>query len=406
MPEMQELKAEDSGAQETSPPPGPGRAVSPDRGEQQRPLFIAMETHLQSVDTARQTIQARGWLQFIFVDGDVHREAAAGPGVVARSRWPALGGSLPVQLENGPALFHNSDNVRVLQVSVHPLGGDGDPPLVHMTIFYQGRFVQDFDLRRWPFDRQHAVVSPRLSRSASWRPFRRVSDCDAAWNAVIDRSAAGPYLRTFIGDDGRSKMTILTSVTAWGPPTGPHERKAHVELVEQPQAPGGLVGDPIFVMPIERKPKFFIWSFCFPLFLLVSLSSLSFLAHSTDRELSEDRMSITLTLILSVVAFKFVISEQLTTPATTFLDAYTLVSFVILCLVAVQNAVASSFSAEDADELRDFDARCAAAFAAVWGGGHLVLIALYKAGRYPLEPFSAVFERATAWDLPGVNFDY
>lgn len=90
---------------------------------------------------------------------------------------------------------------------------------------------------------------------------------------------------------------------------------------------------------ITRIPTFYLWNIVLVIFVLV-LSSFCAIGVPTD-DLA-DRMSITLTLALTIVAFKFVIAGMVPpTPYLTFLDKYFLFSFVVIGTEVVENFILS-----------------------------------------------------------------
>lgn len=90
-------------------------------------------------------------------------------------------------------------------------------------------------------------------------------------------------------------------------------------------------------MTVTRRIGFYALNVAIPVFLLVNLSFTSFFIDPI--ELS-DRLQVTLTLLLTLVALKFSIAEYLpTTSYITYLDKYVMASFVFVTLVALQNVV-------------------------------------------------------------------
>lgn len=91
------------------------------------------------------------------------------------------------------------------------------------------------------------------------------------------------------------------------------------------------------VMEIERKFGFYFWNIVFPTFILVDLSFVSFLFQEKDLT---DRLTVTLTLILTMFALKFAVSQYIPpTNYLTLLDRYIVTSYIMLALVALQNVI-------------------------------------------------------------------
>lgn len=90
---------------------------------------------------------------------------------------------------------------------------------------------------------------------------------------------------------------------------------------------------------VRRLPFYYITNLVFPLFLLVSLTGTAFAVPYED---AADRLSVSLTLLLTVVAYKFVVASTLPAVAyLTWLDKYSLAALCVLSLVVAENALAS-----------------------------------------------------------------
>jgi len=100
-----------------------------------------------------------------------------------------------------------------------------------------------------------------------------------------------------------------------------------------------------YVVELSRKSAFYLWNIVLVIFVLI-LSSFCVVGVPID-DLSA-RMSITMTITLALVAFKFVISGMVPpTPYLTFLDKYVLFSFVVIGTVVVENFILSYNNAND-----------------------------------------------------------
>merc|ERR1712146_507186 len=88
-------------------------------------------------------------------------------------------------------------------------------------------------------------------------------------------------------------------------------------------------------MVVERKCTFYVMILLVPLFLVATLGFGSF---AVPAEEVADRLSVTLALLLTVVAFKLTTSEL--TPQVAYvhlLDSYVLASLIFLVLVTLEN---------------------------------------------------------------------
>jgi hypothetical protein len=120
-------------------------------------------------------------------------------------------------------------------------------------------------------------------------------------------------------------------------------------------------------IPATRKSGFYVLNIATFLAAIVSLSSLSF-AFSPDDLPS--RMNANLTLLLTAIAYKFVISETL--PKINFvtaLDKYLLFNFGFLYCILVENALMALISDTELREL--IDSRALVLLVFVWVCTHL-----------------------------------
>ena len=87
----------------------------------------------------------------------------------------------------------------------------------------------------------------------------------------------------------------------------------------------------------QRKPLYFFWNIMLPMALIEALAYGSF---AVPREDVADRLSVSLTMVLTAVAFKQIIAAELPNVSyLTLLDMFVLASFASTCLVAFENIV-------------------------------------------------------------------
>lgn len=105
---------------------------------------------------------------------------------------------------------------------------------------------------------------------------------------------------------------------------------------------------------VKRKSGYYLWNITMIIFLI---SLLSFCSFSVEISSPSDRLSVTLTLLLTAVAFKFVVSQSLPTISyLTFLDKYVLCGLLFLGCMAIENAVAAIIP--DVPTQKHFDQIC------------------------------------------------
>lgn len=141
--------------------------------------------------------------------------------------------------------------------------------------------------------------------------------------------------------------------------TGHHEWSLHKHViahsVEEDRAKTGSHRQyPIYHITthVQRKPAYYMWNVALVIFLILGLSFTSF---SVEADAPADRLSVTVTLLLTAVAFKFVVSSSLPTISyLTLLDKYVLWSLIFQCLMVVQNAVAVIFQKRNISDIFDY----------------------------------------------------
>jgi len=122
-------------------------------------------------------------------------------------------------------------------------------------------------------------------------------------------------------------------------------------------------------MHLTRDPTYYLWNIVVVVFMLV-LAAFS-VVGVPHNELA-DRMSITMTLLLTIVAFKFVMQSYVPpTPYLTLLDKYVLASFLIVGVVILENFLVS-FGHEET--VASGDAAFAAVLAILWVCFHVFIV--------------------------------
>ncbi|OLP89917.1 Cys-loop ligand-gated ion channel [Symbiodinium microadriaticum] len=99
---------------------------------------------------------------------------------------------------------------------------------------------------------------------------------------------------------------------------------------------------------LQRKYGFYLWNVVLPMFLIASMSACSMSIH-IDKV--ADRLSATLTLVLTAVAYKYITAQMVPTIGyNTWLDKYVLACFWFLVVIVLENCVAGRF-----DEQTEFE---------------------------------------------------
>jgi hypothetical protein len=206
---------------------------------------------------------------------------------------------------------------------------------------------ETFELNQFPFDRQLAKVTFYI-HGCNLVPMRPVADggvpCPESFPSLDDQTQCHVSLGNW----------DLNSIEGF------LERRSDKDVIDS---------EVHCIIELSRIPWFYLWNIVLVIFVLV-LASFCVLGVPID-DLA-DRMSITMTISLTIVAFKFVITGMVPpTPYLTFLDKYVLFSFVLIGIEVVENFIASY--ATDSNSLR-FENVFYSILVVVWLSIHAILV--------------------------------
>eukprot|EP01084_Bolivina_argentea_P318437 552236_1 len=128
---------------------------------------------------------------------------------------------------------------------------------------------------------------------------------------------------------------------------------------------------------VERQPGFYAAGIILPNFLIISAAFAAFpiLIDDSEPDFIADRLSISVTLMLTAVAFRYVITDQL--PKVTYLtimDYYLLEGFIMLTLLIFENAfvgITSWEATKSQNKRQSIDQTIAIVFCILWGLTHI-----------------------------------
>ncbi len=203
-------------------------------------------------------------------------------------------------------VFQNSKTVDITQVPLEsgsPFSIQNDKNFVRLKVV--GSFLNHFDVARFPFDVQRLCMNISISfKNAEEVQFVFEKEgADVLYvltenNAIADWSIFGCDFESKIGSDGFSSLNV--------------------------------------VIGIRRLSTYVVWKHFFPCVLITFASFLNFYleAHS-------DRMSYLVTLMLTLVAFQFAVTDMLPfNPAPTFTDFIFMTSFGFVALLLFRAGMA------------------------------------------------------------------
>jgi len=128
-----------------------------------------------------------------------------------------------------------------------------------------------------------------------------------------------------------------------------------------------------------RLGSYYFWNIALPMFVLVTLSFTSFQVSSSS---VSDRLSISLVLLLTAVAFKYVVSEKLpNVNYLTLMDKYVLVSELFLIAVVGLDAYDGGFFVLQKNS-PNFDVVAPWVLFGLWIAFQIVVIALVAIFKY------------------------
>ena len=277
---------------QTGLPPGP------------RPVPVDLGVHLLDVPQIREienTFSIEGYVTLGWRDtrlafepaaGEASARVYAGPealNLLSQAWWPD-----PIAV-NG---LGSGDFQRV-RIVIEP---DGQ---VRYSASVSAAFKDDFDFRAFPFDRQQLSV---VMQSYSWNAEEVALRVDEA-RTGLDASVKLP------------EWELLGMRTSIGRLTDPRDDMHYARFSLD--------------IELERKSAYYFWKVILPLLLLVTLSWTVF--WMSEESLAR-RTGVTLTTLLTVVAYQFIVSESLPRLAyLTLLDQLMLLSFASIAATAAVN---------------------------------------------------------------------
>mmetsp|Transcript_22890 Transcript_22890/g.36751 ORF Transcript_22890/g.36751 Transcript_22890/m.36751 type:complete len:449 (+) Transcript_22890:30-1376(+) len=226
-------------------------------------------------------------------------------------------------------------------------------PVMNLCYYVvKGTFTESFELQSFPFDVQDLQISIKL-----------MSD--------VSRAILTPTQIQFKGDYAGY---VLLKYSPLG------EYKVHTPILEYDLLKTFVTQSSLNVrMKVERKYENYIWKIYLTAFITTASTLFCWSMDPVD-DLS-DRLGFVVTLLLTAVAFQFVVSTELPKlPYLTLLDEYIVLSFVFLFLVMIMIGVAplagdsATYDGEDDHPIAVADRVCLAIAVVVLVGYHVVVV--------------------------------
>lgn len=224
-------------------------------------------------------------------------------------------------------------------------GHDGSPAVcVRMRV--SGSFREQFELAWFPFDAQPL----NLVCTSKHRTSALSLHGEAENSRVRTEFMVLPEFRmSTVQFCEASTANLKTATTGTGSGTGSGSGTGGAG------AGAGKDGYALLYMGViaTRFHGYYTWNVFLPTFLLTLMSVTTFAVPVGD---VADRLSVILTLVLTSVAFKFVVAQGLPKISyNTCLDYYVLVSFLLLAATVVECAVVGFLEPHDARVAADID---------------------------------------------------
>jgi hypothetical protein len=271
-------------------------------------LFV---TELREIDAVRDDFAFRGYVRAIWCDPRL----AFDPEAAGTRQRVLVGAEAEREITRvwTPTGFP-VNRVGGLDVSERILRIHHDGT-VHHDLNISLRVAADFDLRRFPFDRQLLEVEIESFR---W------TEGSMVW--VPDEGATG------FSEDFEIPEWRITRVGS----------RVETASALRSSTPFSRF---VFEIEVEREAGFYVWKVMLPLIIIVGLSWSIF--WMTEERVA-GRSRITATGVLTIVAYQFVVAEDLPRIAyLTLLDKVMILSFVLLAVTVVQSLIVSRYQDDD-----------------------------------------------------------
>eukprot|EP00055_Hartaetosiga_balthica_P002197 m.3041 g.3041 ORF g.3041 m.3041 type:complete len:413 (+) comp2009_c0_seq1:192-1430(+) len=355
--------------------------------------------HISNVDTVRQTFECDFAVEVSWeaLEDDFKKNTPKNGDIDWESLWnPRLVCRNASTLKSFESYYRVSKTLsQPLQKGNYNHNPEGNTWL-SCRIEVSGIFTVKMSLKEFPFDEQNLRIIMRSMWRHDWIRFR--PHPKEGYKSIINMQYASSLSNEFDIDPipdlhfelkecekhvgstrswskergglvkhNNGECAVCTKVDKWPFPNHTDSRHAGSGK-SYPLAPLSI--------SIIRKGSYYLWNVVFPAFLITTASAVSMVTNPEDpKELLDQRMSITLTLLLTLVAVKFVVANDIPNVSyLTWLDTYILWGFVVITLVVVQNVIASLVS----DSLRGVvDKIGLIAFAVLWIGSHILAFLIY-----------------------------
>ena len=264
------------------------------------------------------------------------------------------------------------NNIEVLSITepVWKTKPCGNLTNMYCSYIVQGTFLERFELQSFPLDFQTLQVRAMLwncPQQITKRVGSGMKTLECARQLTFYNGGSLIYKEAFIQRDAwklANKVYIFQEKT-----------------IAERNEDGIQYASIDITLRIWRSCSFYVYNFALPIFLMVLLSFVSFVMDCSSLS---DKLQVDLTLILTLVAFKYATSQYIPqTSYLTYLDKYIIVSFLYLTLVTGQGVICSTLIEENQGT---FNKVSASVFIASWifvnvlCGAYLAFVRFFRIG--------------------------
>ena len=321
-------------------PPGVDRASVPPNPD--GPTLVGLAffiTELREIDAVRDDYAFRGYVRTTWCDPSL----AFDPAAAGSDKREMFGAVAEREMEKiwTPSGFpvNQESSLEVMERALRVLPDGTTQNNLNISL----RVAADFDLRRFPFDRQRLELAVESFR----------------WPADDLVFVAEPKATGFAHDFSIPEWEILGVGT-----------RVESSRALRSETPFSRI---VLEIDVARKWGFYLWKILLPLVIIVALSWSIF--WMTDETIA-NRTRITATGVLTIVAYQFVVGEDLPRIGyLTLLDKVMIFSFVLLAVTVVQSLIVAYYQRDDMARAKRIDRISRLAFPGVY----LALLALVVA---------------------------
>eukprot|EP01084_Bolivina_argentea_P177409 306789_1 len=278
-------------------------------------LWLSAEIKLHHIELLNQQFEIRAWLNGFWCDPELVS--------LLQNNAPTeeeICSQYNKYLPFTKNCFHNGSHVEFVsspKLTIY----SAEKNIVQIAYDMKATLQNRFDLKLFPFDPQFLDIQFVYRK----KKFALMSECPSEWD-----------LRSDYHFDRIVQLAMSESITEY-------EffrpwidfRKTFVLFNDASISWTSKFG--LIRLPVQRLPGYYLEYVVFPLWLIVSMSICSL---SMPAEEVGDRLGFLVTLLLTVAAFQYAISESLPNSAQlTIVDKYILVAYCIVCAFIVHVAV-------------------------------------------------------------------